>query len=314
VSAFERTGGPSGQSRAQGEIQMRARVYVCVILAGALFNARSVYAHHEAMFGPQSSAVLSPGIFLSALVFDKETGKGDQERRETTTVYSVGFKPLKTRPLSMAFVLPVTYAGGAPDPNAPGAGTRGFEDMLVSARYRVDTPGVAKGLGFEQSYVMGVGGVELPTGTFDHPFGQGAFGEIAAGLFSLEKKPFATITYVYYHHRGVYNGTRDSGNTFAGGGLAYTPIDDEANGKLFSMQLGISYERMFQSQENGITVPDSGASGVFIHPGVVFDIGPTLQAFALVSLPLTQQYNSIVDRQRFRVGTGIIWILRHSGS
>ena len=75
------------------------------------------------------------------------------------------------------------------------------------------------------SYVMDVGGVELPTGTFDHEFGKGALGEIAAGLFSLEKKPFATIGYIYYHHRGVYQGLRDSGNTFAGGGLAYTPIE-----------------------------------------------------------------------------------------
>ena len=162
---------------------------VPIFLALALLSSAPAYAHHEAMFGPQSSAVLSPGIFLSALVFDKETGKADKERRETTTVYSVGFKPLKKQPLSMAFVLPVTYAGGAADPNAPGAGTRGFEDMLVSARYRIDTPGVAHALGLEQSYVMGVGGVELPTGTFDHQFGKGALGEIAAGLFSLEKKP-----------------------------------------------------------------------------------------------------------------------------
>jgi len=288
--------------------------YVPIFLALALLRSAPAYAHHEAMFGPQSSAVLSPGIFLSALVFDKETGKADKERRETTTVYSVGFKPLKKQPLSMAFVLPVTYAGGAADPNAPGAGTRGFEDMLVSARYRIDTPGVAHALGLEQSYVMGVGGVELPTGTFDHQFGKGALGEIAAGLFSLEKKPFATIAYVYYHHRGVYEGLRDSGNTFAGGGFAYTPIDDEEKGKLFSLQLGLSYERMFQSQENGVTVADSGASGVFIHPGVVFDITQNVQAFGLVSLPLTQTYNSIVDRQRFRVGTGIIWILKHSGT
>jgi len=159
---------------------------------------------------------------------------------------------------------------------------------------------------------MAVGGVELPTGTFDHDFGKGALGEIAAGLWSLEKRPFATIAYVYYHHRGVYEGVRDSGNTFAGGGLAYTPIDDEEHGKLFSLQLGLSYERTFQSEENGLIVADSGSSGVFIHPGVVFDITSTLQAFGLVSLPLTQTYNSIVDRQRFRVGTGIIWILRRN--
>jgi len=288
--------------------------YVSLVLVALLSSAAPASAHHEAMFGPQSSAVLSPGIFLSALVFDKETGKGDQERRETTTVYSVGFKPLKKQPLSMAFVIPVTFAGGAADPNAPGAGTRGFEDTLISARYRVEAPAAAKALGFEQSYVMGVGGVELPTGTFDHEFGRGALGAIAAGLFSLEKKPFATIAYVYYHHRGVYEGVRDSGNTFAGAGLAYTPIDDEEHGKLFSVQLGISYERMFQSQDNGLTVADSGASGVFIHPGLVFDISNNVQAFGLVSLPLAQQYNSIVDRQRFRVGTGIIWILKHSGT
>ena len=113
---------------------------------------------------------------------------------------------------------------------------------------------------------------------------------------------------------GVYEGVRDSGNTFAGGGLAYTPIDDEEHGKLFSLQLGLSYERTFQSEENSIIVADSGSSGVFIHPGVVFDITPTVQAFGLVSLPLTQTYNSIVDRQRFRFGTGIIWILKRNGS
>jgi hypothetical protein len=294
-------------------IPMR-RSYVCVILVGALFGARPAYAHHEAMFGPQSSSVLSPGIFLSAQVFDKEEGKDNQKRRETTTVYSVGFKPLKRRPLSIAFVLPVTFASGAADPSQPGAASRGFEDTVLTARYRVDAGAVASALGLDQSYVMGVGGIEMPTGTFDHPFGKGAFGEIAAGLFSVEKRPLAAIAYVYYHHRGEYNGTRDSGNTFAGGGLAYTPVDDEANGKLFSLQLGVSYERTFPSEENGVPLSDSGASGVFIHPGVVFSMTPSVQFFGLVSLPLTQQFNSIVDHQRFRLGTGIIWILRHSGT
>jgi hypothetical protein len=266
------------------------------------------------MFGPQSSAVLSPGVFLSALVFDKETGRDDLKRRETTTVYSVGFKPLKKRPLSVAFILPVTFAGGAPDPGAPGAAARGFEDTLLSARYRVDAQPIATSLHLDQSYVMGVGGIEMPTGTFDHPFGKGAFGEIAAGLFSVEKRPLAAITYVYYHHRGVYDGTRDSGNTFAGGGLAYTPIDDEERGKLFSLQLGVSYEHTFQSEENGVPVADSGSSGVFMHPGIVFSVTPAVQFFGLVSLPLTQEFNSVVDRQRFRLGAGIIWILKHSGT
>ena len=288
--------------------------YVLLVLALLASASAPAFAHHEAMFGPQSSAVLSPGIFVSALVFDKETGKGDQERRETTTVYSLGFKPVNKRPLSVAFVVPATFAGGAPDPNQPGANTRGLEDMLVSARYRLEAPAAAKALGMDEGYVMGVGGVELPTGTFDHPFGKGAFGGIAAGLFSLEKRPFATIAYAYYHHRGVYDGVRDSGNMFAGGGLAFTPIDDEEHGKLFSLQMGVSYERTFASEQYGVIVAESGSSGVFVHPGVVLDVTQTVQFFGLVSLPLSQQYNSVVDRQRFRFGTGIIWILKHSGT
>ncbi len=288
--------------------------YVLLVCTLVLALAEPALAHHEAMFGPQSSAVLSPGIFLSALVFDKETGRGDQERRETTTVYSVGFKPVPRQPLSMAFVIPVTFAGGAPDPNQPQANSRGFEDMLISARYRIETPAAARAFGMDESYVMGVGGVELPTGTFDHPFGKGAFGEIAAGLWSLEKRPFATIAYLYYHHRGVYEGVRDSGNMFTGAGLAFTPVDDEEHGKLFSLQLGASYERTFQSEENGAPVLDSGSTGVFLHPGIVFDVSPTVQCFGLISLPLSQSYNSIVDRQRFRFGAGVIWILKHSGT
>jgi hypothetical protein len=292
----------------------RQRAYVRLILILALSSAAPAYAHHEAMFGPQSSAVLSPGVFLSAQVFDKETGRDDQKRRETTTVYSVGFKPLKKQPLSIAFVLPMTFASGVAAPSTPGSVNRGFEDTVLTARYRVDAPNIAASLGLDSSYVMGVGGIEMPTGTIDHRFGKGAFGEIAAGLFSVEKRPIAAIAYVYYHHRGVYDGLRDSGNTFAGGGIAYTPIDDEANGKLFSLQLGFSAERTFASEENGVTLADSGASGVFVHPGMVFSISPSLQFFGLVSLPLTQQYNSVVDRQRFRLGTGIIWILKHSGT
>jgi len=286
------------------------------VSAAALISLTTTpaYAHHEAMFGPQSAAVLSPTIFVAAQVFDKEEGKDTQKRRETTTVYSFGFTPVKTQPLSIALVLPYTFAGGVSDPSTPGSASRGFEDMLLTARYRLDAKGVASSLGLDQTYVMGVGGLEVPTGTIDHPFGKGAFGEIVAGLFSVEKRPIAAIAYVYYHHRGVYNGLRDSGNTFAGGGIAYTPVDDEAKGKLFSLQLGVSREETFASEEHGVALADSGASGIFMHPGIVFAATPSLQFFGLVSLPLTQQWNSLVDRQRFRLGTGVIWILKHSGT
>jgi hypothetical protein len=288
------------------------RSIVLAIAVSAL--PASAYAHHEAMFGPQSSAVLSPSIFISAQLFDKEQGRGEQQRRETTMVCSVGFAPMKKRPLSIAFVLPVTFASGVSDPAAPGSVNRGFEDTLVSARYRVDAAGLSSSLGLDQSYVMGIAGLELPTGTVDHPFGQGAFGQIAAGLFSAEKRPLAAIAYAYYHRRGVHDGVRDSGNMFAGTGVAWTPIDDESRGKLFSLQLGLSYEETFASELNGLPVAESGTSGIFLHPGLVFSTTSSVQVFGLVSLPVSQQWNAVVDRQRFRIGTGIIWILNHSGT
>jgi hypothetical protein len=287
---------------------------VLVAIGLSLVGASRAAAHHEAMFGPQSSAVLTPGIFLSAQIFDKEEGQGDQKRRELTTVYSAGFTPFKTQPLSIAFVLPITFTSGVPDPSTPDSKSRGFEDTLLSVRYRLETKGLTSSLGLDQSYVMGVGGVEFPTGTIDHPFGEGAYGSIAAALFSVEKRPIAVMGYFYYHHRGTYNGLRDSGNAFAGTGVAWTPIDDEVRGKLFSLQLGASYERTFPSEQNGMTVLESGSSGVFLHPGIVFSTTSSLQFFGLVSLPLTQQWNSVVDRQRFRIGSGVIWILGHSGT
>jgi len=38
---------------------------------------------------------------------------------------------------------------------------------------------------------------------------------------------------------------------------------------------------------------------------------PRLQFFGLVSLPLSQQWGSPADRQRFRIGGGTIVILGH---
>jgi hypothetical protein len=67
----------------------------------------------------------------------------------------------------------------------------------------------------------------------------------------MEKRPLSLIGYAYYHHTGEYQGLRQSGNVFAGVGTAWTPIDDDETGKIFSVQVGL------------IPLPDSGGSGVF---------------------------------------------------
>ena len=287
------------------------RVFAGAVLAAAmvLFLPMAASAHHEAMFGPQSSAVLSPGMFISLQMFDRENGKGDYRHRETISVYSVGVKPFQATPLSFAFVAANTREAFS----GSGSTTR-FEDPLISARYRLEAPGVAKALGVQESYVMGVGGLEVPLGNKDHPAGHGPIGEIAAGLFSVEKRPIAGIAYGYYHHAGQYdNGTRQSGNFFTGTGIAYTPIDDDAAGHLFSMQLGLSYEKTFAVEEFGKPLADTAYTAVMMHPGLVFQTNPRLQYFALVSLPVTQQFESLDWRQRFRLGFGAIIMLGHTG-
>jgi hypothetical protein len=284
----------------------------CVSFIGIVLSflvAIPASAHHEAMFGPQSSAVLSPTMFISAQIFDRENGQGDYRHRETTTVFSTGVTPFKGNPLSLAFVAPITTESFTGVPS-----TTRFEDPLISVRYKVNAPGIAKAVGVQESYVMGVGGVEVPLGNKDHPSGHGPVGEIAAGLFSVEKRPIAGIGYAYYHHTGQYdNGTRQSGNMFAGTGVAYTPIDNDAIGHLFSLQLGLSYEKTFAVEELGQPLSDSGSHGVFLHPGIVFSTNTRFQFFGLVSLPVTQAYNSINDRQLFRVGAGTIIMLGHRG-
>src|SRR5207253_11292040 len=123
--------------------------------------------------------------------------------------------------------------------------------------------------------------------------------------------PIGAIGYVYYHHAGVYHGLRQSGNMFVGTGIAWTPIDDEITGRLFSMQLGLSHERIFAVEQQGTALSASGGSGVFIHPAVVASANESVQFFALVSLPVTQDWRSPNDRQRFRFGAGAIFILHH---
>ena len=292
------------QMNPRNRIKLRAiRVALAVVVTGGI-NPISAYAHHEALFGPQASAALSPSIFISTQVFDIERGHGDNRTHATTTVLSAGVQPVKRVPLSMSFVVPFSVEQHVGEPTR-----RAMEDSLVSARYKWDTEAITKDLGLDESYVMGVGGVELPTGTMDHPFGKGRAGGIAAVMLSVEKRPVAGIVYSYIHRAPSWEGSHTSNNVFTGAGLAFTPVDDEEHGKLLSFQLGASYEETSRETEAGAPVNLSGGTGVFMHPSLVFDIGTHIQIFNLVSLPVTQNWRDVNDRQRFRFGSGAIFKL-----
>ena len=102
---------------------------------------------------------------------------------------------------------------------------------------------------------------------------------------------------------------RESRNVFIGGGAAWTPIDDLQTGKLVSFQVGLSHERTFAQEQNFLSLPNSGGSGVFLHQGVVWGANEYVQLFGLRSIPVSQEWKSIEDQQRFRLGAGAIFIL-----
>ena len=273
-----------------------------ISLAALQWATTPAFAHHEAIFGPQSAAVLSAPQFVSVQIFTRETGSGTDQQRDSTMVLSGGMQPFK-KPLSVAVVVPLSFIGGTSTTPSRTA----FEDAVVSARYRWESERLTDALGLDESSFMAVGGVELPTGTVDHQFGRGAVGAIAAGVMSIERRPFSLIGYGYYHHTRVYEGTRQSGNFFMGTGAAWTPIDNLQTGRLFSVQFGVSHERTFAEEENYARLPDSGGSGVFVHPGVMWGANEHVQVFALLSVPVTQQWRSREDRQQYRFGAGTVF-------
>jgi hypothetical protein len=283
---------------------MQGLVRFVFVLGAVCMIASPAYPHHEALFGPQSSAALSPPAFLSTQIFTTARGAGADKTQTTTTVLSAGLQPSKRIPLSLSFVVPFSIEEevGAPT-------KRAVEDSLVSARCRMAMDGFARAWGLDESYVMGVGGVELPTGTMDHPFGRGTPGSIAAVMVSAEKRPFAGIAYTYLHRAGSHQGNRSNNNLFVGGGLAFTPLDDEEHGKLLSFQIGASYEETSQEEEGGVPILLSGGHGTFVHPAFVFDIGPHVQIVNLLSVPISQSWRSLNDRQRFRFSSGAIFTL-----
>ena len=274
-----------------------------IIVSVAFVHAVRLEAHHEAIFGPQSALVLSSDAYLTAQMFTRQTGAQGDRQQETTTVMSGGMNPFRTPAVSISLVFPFSTLSQG------GTARTGLENAILGVRYRVDLPSLTAAIGGRESFMMGVAAVEMPTGTLDHPFGEGAFASVLAGLVSFEKGDFSVIGYGFHRRPGTYESVREGGNVFVGGGLAWTPIDDE--GRLASFQVGLSHETMLDGAAGGVRERNSGGSGVFIHPTVLYGRSQRLLFFAQTTLPVRQDWNEPSDRERFRVGGGAILKLGH---
>lgn len=274
---------------------------VKIAVALMCLSAVPASAHHEAIFGPASPLVLSGGRYLTAQVFTRQTGPEGERVQETTTVLGAGISPARV-PVSFSVVLPFSViASGA------AGGTRvGLENTIVMARYSVPLPAVERALGVEDSYVLGGAGIELPTGTVDYDFGEGAPAVVGGGLFSIERRPFSLIGYGFLQRYAERHQIRDSGNTFLGLGFAWTPVDVGVQGRIFSLQLGISRESATRDELAGVPRADSGGWAVVAHPSVVWGPGDDVLFFAMMSFPLKDGWRDPADEERFRVGAGTI--------
>jgi len=244
-----------------------------VVCAAALFLALPARAHHEAIFGPQSSLVLSSREFLSLQTFSRRFSGGHQE---TTPLLSLGFTPFHSVPLSFTAIVPAT--------DTDGRLTR--EDVIAGARY-------LQPLGGEDgNFLMGVAALDVPSGNTDHKSFDGPFIAQAAVLGSAERGPFSGIGYSYWRSAG----NRKPQNLFFGTGLAWTPLDDHL-GHLFSTQLGLSYEVSFEV-----------GNQLLLHPTVVFAPGGHLLFFTVVSIPLHRHMTDPSLQDDYRLGAGAIFL------
>ena len=263
-------------------------------------------AHHEAIFGPQSSLVLSAPSFASLQTFSRQLGTAGARTQESTMLLSAGVSPFRTVPLSFSAALP---ASSIDTLDGAGGTRRGMEDEILGARYRFDLRGLQERFEKDGNYVMAMAAVELPTGSVDHAAFRGPLDGMTALSAGIERGPLSWNGYGFYRRHGSDAGSRAGDILFLGGGMAYTPFDDPVRERLVSLQLGLSYELYARNLESGALVPQSGGRGLYLHPTLVWGPGGRMLVFATTSLPAYEDYRDPADNNRWRVGVGLIFLL-----
>jgi len=264
--------------------------------------ASSASAHHEAIFGPQSSLVLSAPGFVSTQVFTKNLGTSGQTSQETTFVLSAGVSPFRTLPVSFALTLPASLVRDG------GQTRKGLENAVLGVRYRFDFEELQRRWGKDGNSVTAIGGVEPPTGTMDYKALRGPFNYIAAAITSFEAGVFGTSFFTLYRREGAdSSGDKKGDELIFGGGVAYTPLDEP--GRMLSFQLGMSLENHRRSVVAGQTFSASGGYEWVLTPAIVGRPHPHFQLFGLFSLPLSEGMRDVAERSRWRAGFGVVYLL-----
>ena len=83
---------PSVERRKDGR-DMKRTLVVVVGMLSTVALAAPARAHHEAIFGPQSSLVLSAPSYASVQTFSRQLGTAGARTQESTMLLSAGVTP-----------------------------------------------------------------------------------------------------------------------------------------------------------------------------------------------------------------------------
>jgi hypothetical protein len=288
-----------------------SRAVAAAAALAALWPARA-WAHHEALFGPQSSLAVESDGFVSAQMHVKALGYGASYDRESVYILSAGISPFREVPWSVTLVQPFTYEA-AHTPTATSVGPLAMCDCFARENdsYRLDFTSLNRTLGNDNNFALVSAAFELPTGEKEaEPF-HGPLNYIIAGMAGFGWRWLTAVALGYYRvNSRDGTGTKKGNNLLAGLGFAYTPVDEQ--GRLFSLQLGLAGEVHERDVLGGAPVDASGGAEIFASPTVVWGAAAGVRFFTYLSLPLAQDYRSPAQEDRWRAGAGIIYSFERS--
>lgn len=283
------------------------------LAVGVFSFAREASAHHEALFGPQSSLAVESSGFVSVQAHTRAYGVRGTQTQETTFILSGGIAPIADVPWAITLVQPFTYQttrvptpSGSTGPFTACDGCFRRENNLVATSYRFDFTGLQRAFGKDGNFTLLSFALEPPTGNKDYATFHGPFNFIGAAMSGLEWRSWSAVFLGYYRANSPDGTSSKKGDNFLLGlGAAYTPID--THDAMLSFQLGVGEEVHFRDVALGTTVDSSGGAELLVSPTVVVSPLAALRIFALVSLPVAQSYRDDGQHDRWRAGLGAIW-------
>lgn len=245
----------------------------------------SAFAHHEAIFGPQSTTLISSRRFFSTQYYYLRKSRAPAPRERSHVGVLTAGTSLGKR-WSLSLTLPLEG-----ERNNLGEGAAGVQDVVVGIRYVPYSR--------QDDSLMVVLTLEPPTGNLEHD----AFGVGGGLLYRREWGHWSAVTYGLARTENSFDvGERRGDRLFLGGGVAY-----EHHNLPFSPQLGFSWEQTGRRKEVSAAIAGSNTAAFLLHPTLIRSFkNESLQVFLVVSVPVAQASGN-EGWQGFRVATGFLW-------